>query len=209
MELETVETVACDDRRAKNGEITVIHRRKVAVGIDVGQAHDPTAVCIASSIVSETLNPALAPLFPTTKPRVEVSHLERLKLGMPYPQQVDHLASLLLRDPMPRFNPSVLVDYTGVGRPVFDMFRERPALRWAEGVVITGGREIAAIPAGWSVPKAELVSKLQAMLHSGQLKIARSLPDAPVLVHELQDFRVRYTDAGNAVFNAREGAHDD
>lgn len=209
MELETVETIACDDRRAKNGEISVVNRRAFAVGIDVGQAHDPTAICVASSVVSETLNPALAQLFPKTKPRVEVLHLERLKLGMPYPQQVDHLASLLLRDPMPRLNPSVLVDYTGVGRPVFDMFRERPALRWAEGVVITGGREIAPIAAGWSVPKAELVSKLQAMLHSGHLKVSRSLPDAPVLVRELQDFRVRYTEAGNATFNAREGAHDD
>lgn len=103
----------------------------------------------------------------------------------------------------------MLVDYTGVGRPVLDMFRERPALRWAEGIVIQGGRETSKIAAGWSVPKAELVSKIQALLHSGHLKIPRSLPDAPVLARELQDFCVRYTDAGNAVFNAREGAHDD
>lgn len=55
----------------------------------------------------------------------------------------------------------------------------------------------------------ELVSKLQALLHAGQLKIPRAMPEAAVLVRELQDFRVRYTDAGNATFNAREGAHDD
>jgi hypothetical protein len=65
-----------------------------------------------------------------------------------------------------------------------------------------------AIPAGWSAPKVELVSKLQALLHAGQLKISRAMPEAAVLVRELQDFRVRYTDAGNATFNAREGAHD-
>lgn len=64
-------------------------------------------------------------------------------------------------------------------------------------------------PAGWSVPKSELVSKLQALLHSGQLKIAASLPDAAVLARELQDFRVRFTEAGNATFSAREGQHDD
>ncbi len=28
-------------------------------------------------------------------------------------------------------------------------------------------------------------------------------------MRELQDFRVRYSDAGNATFNAREDAHDD
>lgn len=59
------------------------------------------------------------------------------------------------------------------------------------------------------MPKAELVSKIQALLHSGGLEIPRSLPDAQVLARELQDFRVRYTDVGSAVFNAREGAYDD
>lgn len=53
------------------------------------------------------------------------------------------------------------------------------------------------------------MSKLQALLYSGDLRIANSLPDAAVLVCELQDFRVRFTEAGNATFNAREGAHDD
>ena len=59
------------------------------------------------------------------------------------------------------------------------------------------------------MPKGELVSKLQALLHAGELRIAASLPDAPVLLRELQDFRVRFTESGNATFNAREGAHDD
>ena len=76
-------------------------------------------------------------------------------------------------------------------------------------MLITGGRDTAAIPAGWSVPKGELVSRLQALLHAGRLRIAASLPDAAVLARELQDFRVRFTEAGNATFNAREGAHDD
>ncbi len=102
-----------------------------------------------------------------------------------------------------------MVDYTGVGRPVFDLFAESRVLRSAEGVVITSGRDVNTIPQGYTVPKMELVSKLQAALHSGDLKIAKGIADAPVLLRELQDFRVRYTEAGNATFNAREGAHDD
>ncbi|HSM19780.1 MAG TPA: hypothetical protein VK844_05370, partial [Hyphomicrobiales bacterium] len=51
--------------------------------------------------------------------------------------------------------------------------------------------------------------RLQAMLHSGELKIAEALPEAPALVKELQDFRVSFTGAGHAIFNARTGAHDD
>ena len=135
--------------------------------------------------------------------------MERLRLGMPYPQQVDGLEALISRAPLDRLRPRVLVDYTGVGRPVFDMFASRAALRSAQGVVITGGRETSSTRAGYSVPKGELVSKLQALLHSGDLRIAASLPDAAVLARELQDFRVRFTDNGNATFNAREGAHDD
>ena len=33
--------------------------------------------------------------------------------------------------------------------------------------------------------------------------------DADALVRELQGFRVSYSTAGNAIFGAREGAHDD
>lgn len=59
------------------------------------------------------------------------------------------------------------------------------------------------------MPKAELVSKLQALMHAGDLRIAASLPDAAVLAQELADFQVKYIDAGNATFSTREGAHDD
>lgn len=210
MELKTIEDVRCDDPRAKEGSmISVVHRRRFAVGIDLGQAHDPTAICVASSTVTSAFNPAFAPLFPTTKPRYEVHHLERLKLGFSYTRQVDYIAEMMRRDPLVRLRPSVLVDYTGVGRPVFDMFLERPALRLAQGVAITSGREVIPNSVGWSVPKVELVSKLQALLHSGNLKVHMGLSDAPVLVRELKDFRVKYSEAGNATFNAREGAHDD
>lgn len=208
MELESYVSVPVDHPRV-DGAMGLILKRSFAVGIDVGQAHDPTAICVASRITSTPTNPMLASLNPYARPRYEVLHLERLRLGMPYPQQVDRLEALLSREPLCRLSPCVLVDYTGVGRPVFDMFAGRPALRRARGVVITGGRETNGNAAGWSVPKGELVSKLQALLHSGDLRIAGSLPDAAVLARELQDFRVRFTEAGNATFNAREGAHDD
>lgn len=208
MELETYTSVPVDDRRL-DGNLSIVRRRAVAVGIDVGQAHDPTAIAIVSRITTDTTNPGLSFLNPEPNPRYEVQHLERLRLGMPYPAQVDHLEALLCRSPLNRMAPRVLVDYTGVGRPVFDMFAGRHALRRAQGIVITGGRDTTCHGPGWSVPKGELVSKLQALLHAGELRIAATLPDAPVLLRELQDFRVRFTESGHATFNAREGAHDD
>jgi len=35
------------------------------------------------------------------------------------------------------------------------------------------------------------------------------LPEAEVLIRELNDFRVQYTPVGNIAFNARAGRHDD
>jgi hypothetical protein len=191
------------------GRIAVIRRRRVAVGIDIGQAHDPTAIAVVTKITTETVNPDLRTANPEPHPRYEVPHLQRLRLGMPYPAQVDAIEAMLSRAPLNRLSPAVLVDYTGVGRPVFDTFSGRHTLRSAQGVVITGGREAKRHGPGWSVPKGDLVSKLQALFHAGELRIAASLPDAAVLMRELQDFRVRYSDAGNATFSAREGAHDD
>ncbi len=185
------------------------HSRTFAVGVDVGQAHDPTAICVASRIVTVPLNPVFKDLNPYKHPRYEVAHLERLRLGMPYPAQVDYLEGIMARQPLSAPRARLLVDYTGVGRPVLDLFGQRAALRHAQGVVITGGRETSATRTGWSVPKGELVSKLQALLHAGDLRIAAGLQDATVLARELQDFRVRFTDHGNATFSAREGAHDD
>lgn len=208
MDIETVTVEPLQDCAVAD-EITLVHTRAFAVGVDVGQAHDPTAICIVSRVESRTLNPMLAQLNPYKAPRYEVQHLERLPLGKAYPQQVDRVEQLMLRPPLVQPTAALLIDYTGVGRPVFDMFAQSRALRYVQGVVITSGRDTTHTHAGWAVPKGELVSRLQALLHAGRLRIAARLPDAAVLARELQDFRVRFTEAGNATFNAREGAHDD
>ena len=59
------------------------------------------------------------------------------------------------------------------------------------------------------VPKLDLVSRLQALLHEGRLKIHKDLAEAETLVRELQDFRCEFTAAGHLTFNARSGKHDD
>lgn len=64
-------------------------------------------------------------------------------------------------------------------------------------------------PHGFTVPKAMLVQKLQALMHTGQLIIAKDLKDAPAMMKELHDFRATYSSAGNPIFNVRSGSHDD
>ena len=77
-------------------------------------------------------------------------------------------------------------------------------------IVIAAGLE--AIRHGhrkWSVPKTELISNLDALLHTGMLKIASALREAPALAEELKDFRRHVSDAGRNTYGARVGAHDD
>jgi hypothetical protein len=50
---------------------------------------------------------------------------------------------------------------------------------------------------------------MQAMLHSGELRIAKTLPEARTLAMEMMDFRANISETGLARFGAREGAHDD
>jgi hypothetical protein len=47
------------------------------------------------------------------------------------------------------------------------------------------------------------------LFHAGDLKIAKSLPEAAALASELQDFRASISEAGYASFGARVGKHDD
>ncbi|MEX2281803.1 MAG: hypothetical protein WEE89_04925 [Gemmatimonadota bacterium] len=101
-----------------------------------------------------------------------------------------------------------MVDQTGVGRPVFDMF-ERAGLS-PIGVTITAGdQETRVNHSNYRVAKLLLISRLQAALHANDLQVASELEEAATLVKELQDFRATFSDAGHASFNAREGAHDD
>jgi hypothetical protein len=59
------------------------------------------------------------------------------------------------------------------------------------------------------VPKLTLISRIQSLLHEGNLKILRTLPEAETLVRELQDYRTEYSPTGHLAFNARVGRHDD
>jgi hypothetical protein len=100
-----------------------------------------------------------------------------------------------------------VIDATGVGKPVFEMFLGGGIS--PRGVMITGGTTETREGNISNVPKLILISRVQALLHEGRLKIQKELPEAETLVRELQDFRVEYSALGHMTFNARSGKHDD
>src|SRR5215469_14760219 len=118
------------------------------------------------------------------RPIFQVGHLERVPLGTPYPDIVSRVGRLLTKLPG---EPELVIDFTGVGRPIFDMFVYSGI--FPIGVVITAGNSETRDGMTCSVPKLTLVSRLQALLQEGRLKILRELDEAEALAHELEDFK--------------------
>jgi hypothetical protein len=173
------------------------------VGLDLGQAHAPSALCVLQrSVASEPGSRARATRF-------ACPWLKRWPLGTSYVTIGDDVEDLVAKPPLRGCD--LVIDATGVGRPVYDLFKEKRLPANLHGVIITAG--IAETkPAGqpfFHVAKVILISTVQVALQQRRMQFAASLPEVPTLVKEFQDYRVKITAAQNEVYNAREGANDD
>jgi hypothetical protein len=171
------------------------------VGLDLGQAQDYTALAILTR-----------PWQAGSKPPYAVPNLQRFPLGTPYPRIVAQVLDLLCTPQLRHC--FVVADQTGVGRAVVDMLEEAMRGRFVGQfcpVTITSGHEVTLSEAGeFRVPKKELVGVLQVLLQTRRLRISQALPEAAVLVKELETFQVKITEAANEVYGAwRAGQHDD
>lgn len=181
------------------------------MGVDLGQANDSTAVAVVRRVrylAADEVAPSRRQQdWREEQPSLfQCGYLERVPLGTTYPGIVAHVSRLLAHRTWAG-NISLAIDKTGVGAPVADLFSSA-GVSFA-GVTITGGDTENNDGNDWRVPKITLISGLQAKLHEGRLRIQKDLPEAATLVRELQEFRVRFTEAGHMAFGAREGKHDD
>lgn len=181
------------------------------MGADLGQSIDPTAICVLHHRVEPLDDWTVERAKHVTRQRAvetfDIRHLERIPLGVSYPEIVQHCATLLARPPL-REGCEFAIDETGVGRAVGDMFDHAGMLPIK--VQITSGNEVSHLGTRrWGVPKALLVSTLDARLHAGELRFAAELSDSAALAEELKDFRRHVTAAGRATYAARTGRHDD
>ena len=101
----------------------------------------------------------------------------------------------------------LVVDATGVGRPVVDALRNAGLSPIA--VTITAGKAVTFEDGLWHVPKRELVRALVVMFEIDRLRIAAGLSYAAALKGELQAFTRKVTGAGRSTYEATAGAHDD
>jgi len=185
------------------------------LAVDLGKLQDYTAISIINQFDRYAVpNPARAMAVTRLHPRVtgevryEVPYLRRLPLGTDYVQQVatvDRLYGELKRRCKPR--PTLVIDATGVGQPVADMFRHgglQPIEIW-----FSGGNQPTTRPFGWNVPKRDIISALQRTIGRGELKIANQIPEAAVLVNEAVRMQAVQQPSGYVRFEHREGEHDD
>ena len=157
------------------------------VGADIGQARDPTALAVIEAVAEE----------------IQVRHLERLPLATPYPDVVGHIVEMVQKLP----GAELVVDATGVGRPVVDQLRKAGLSPIA--VTITAGKAVTFEDGFWHVPKLVLVRALVVPFESDRLRIANQLTYATALRDELQAFTRKVTGAGRDAYGATAGAHDD
>ena len=168
---------------------------RFVLGVDIGQAHDYTALVILERAGTE----------------LHARHLERLPLNTSYPNQVERVADLVDSPELGR-NVLVAVDGTGVGRAVTDLLRTalKPLQAPLVSITITGGVATTRAGSRWSVPKRDLVAAAQVALQTKRLKIAAALPTAQLLVDELTAYRVKVSDEGHDTYgNGREAPNDD
>jgi hypothetical protein len=148
------------------------------LGLDLGQVQDPSALVV------------LQVHWPTpsaTQPEYHLRYLERA-FGKPYPWVVRWVKAVLKQLPR-QAKVALVVDQTGVGRPVVDMLTQ--AGLDPIGITLHGGDTTTIDGVTVRLPKRDLVGALQVCLQSSRLKIAQSMPGAQQLIDELLAFRVK------------------
>lgn len=169
-------------------------------GLDLGQAADFSAlVVVERRTVPNPDKPG------QTQRAFDVRHLHRWPLKTPYPTIVADVKQMFADGALAK--STLVVDETGVGRPVVDMFRQAAINGKLKPYSITHGSAVTS----HTVAKKQLVAAVQAPLCSGRLRFAADLELTPVLRKELETFRVTVDEqTRNESFAAwRSSAHDD
>jgi hypothetical protein len=174
-----------------------VTEKRYVLGIDIGQANDPTAVAI------------LEHEYRTREPTYALRALHRYRLGTPYPNIVADITNRLLTPPLSEHS-IVAIDSTGVGAPIVDLFKQHPRLGDICAITITGGTSIGGSGYQLTVPKRDLINTTAILLQQRRLRIAGNLPDTPALINELLNYRFKTSDSGHQSYApATSQDHDD
>ncbi len=167
--------------------------KNAALAVDLGEARDFTALCTIRQVGD----------------KFRCTHIERAPLGTPYSKVVRYVQKLMS---LPAYEDvELIVDATGVGRPVCERMEEEGLLPIP--VIITGGVNEIHEPHDWSwrVPKKSIVTVAQICLGRGILEMPGEHPLIQKVKDELRTFkRKKNSETQNDSFEAeRQSDHDD
>jgi hypothetical protein len=172
------------------------------MGLDLGQLSDPSALGIIEVGLRVTDTYDLVAGY-------DLRYLERYPLRTSYPEIVRSVRTLYYR--LPAGLRWLVLDSTGVGRPVVDMFSEAGVP--TTNVTITAGMQALHRPEEpneFHVPKRDLVAAVQKALRTRSLRMSAALAEVDTLQTELGNFELKISQAGHDSYGAwRGGTHDD
>ena len=182
------------------------HQKHLYIGLDLGKRRDFSALAILEyhrqwDVVRNLILYTLDPVNEVTQ--LAIRQLKRLPLETNYTDVADTVRTLINKATR-NYDVTLIVDATGVGQPIVEMFEGLPPRATLVPVVITGAGSETKAKHEWRVPKQDLIAGLQVMLESEQLGIAQDLTFAPALLEELVEMR-----AIGAKTEAPHGEHDD
>jgi hypothetical protein len=174
-------------------------------GLDLGQQQDYSAL-----VVLERRG------FTPQNYTFDCRHLHRWQLKTSFPEIVTDTTRWMNSEAVNKnvySRPTLAIDKTGCGAPVYDLFKREKMPARIVPVMITGGSEVTRDGTTVRVPKRDLVSAVSVALQTGKLKFSEELALTKILTSELQNFKAKISDSGHDSYGAandwRESAHDD
>lgn len=189
----------------------------VFLGLDLGQRHDPAAIAILQRTQEPTGSFNHATWEIERELHFRLCHTERLALGTPYIEIVSRIWGLLdkLSAPLPGIHSyagtpplrTLVVDASGVGRPVVELIRKGGIGRAASHVTIHAAAppRVAIAPVTITasgsphmdasgeefVSRRDLITNLRVLLERRLLRISARIHDRQALLKELVEVQDR------------------
>lgn len=168
--------------------------KNIILGLDLGQQSDYTVLTAIHDNRKENGT-------------YDLIYIKKYKLKTSYVTVVKDIYTLISNSPILIGSP-IVIDATGVGRPVVDMFLD-------VGTNLISATITSGMVSNWktvsevTIPKKEIASVLQVVLQNRRLKIPSDLEGLPDLQREFLNFKVSISNRGGSSFNASSGYHDD